>query len=257
MLEIPAVSEIGGVRREGVGAQAGWRLGVEVGSLSSFYSMENPSLGKVELPVPVTATQVEGSLNLSARVSLPDATLLATEQQSPLGRRIQVSALEDSLLMDAVLRFRIPLELAHKVYLGDRELPWRRENKYHQVAGVSARIEKADGSVLQLEPVLHHAPAGMALLTYLRDEPEGWVLHIRLRAERPDRYSVRGCHRLYNRPFPAWVQSCLRRIPGFMERTLYLRERVSQRIPFQTNGAVFMPRGSSLDFGVVCTTTTL
>jgi hypothetical protein len=254
MLDAPKICPAGGVLRNGVGAQAGWRLGVEVGSLSTFYSMEAPALGKAELPVRVTATPVADSLNLSALVTLPDATLLVTEHQSPMGRRLQVTALQDSLLMDAVLRYRIPLALAHKVYLGNHELPWRRANKYHQAEGRYALIEGPDGVTRQLTPFLGQAPKGMALFTYLRDEPEGWVLHIRLRAECPDRYSVRGCHRLYNRPFPAWAQSCLSRIPGFLARTLYLRERVSQRIPFQTNGAILLPRGAALDFGVVCTT---
>lgn len=251
MPDTPEISPIGGVRRGGVGPQAGWLLGVEVGSLSSFYSMEDPSLGKVKLPVPLSVRTSARTLRLAAQVSLPDATLLVVETQSDCGRRLRVHTLEDSLLMDAVLRFRIPLELAHKVYLDDRELPWLRSNRYHQIAGARARIERAGGETLLLTPILHRAPAGMTLFTYLRDEPQGWVLHVRLRAERPDRYSVRGCHRLYNRPFPAWAQFVLSRIPGFLTRTLYLRERVSQRIPFQTNGAVRMPRGSILDFEVV------
>jgi hypothetical protein len=217
--------------------------------------MENPSLGKVQLPVETSMQGSDQALDLSALVNLPDATLRVTERQLDTGeRRLCVEALEDSLLMDAVLRFRIPLSLAHKVYLGERELPWQRLNKYHQEPGVTARIVQPDGVSCQLEPVLYQAPAGMTLFTYLRDEPDGWVLHIRLRAERPDAYSVRGCHRFYNKPFPAWAQALLSRIPTFLSRTLYLRERISQRIPFQTNGAVFLPRGAVLDFGVTCTT---
>lgn len=255
MLKAVATTPDGGVRRTGLGKQTGWKLGVEVGTLSTFYSMENPALGNVALPARVLIQEAEGGLSLDASVCLPDATLRVTEHQlQDGGRSLRVEALEDSFLMDAVLRFRIPLDLVRKVYLGEREIPWRRANKYHQEAGVSALIEQTDGGACLLEPVLRQAPEGMTLFTYLRDEPEGWVLHVRLRAERPDAYSVRGCHRFYNKPFPAWLQAVFARTPALLSRTLYLRERVSQRIPFQTNGAVFLPRGSVLDFGVVCTT---
>ncbi len=181
---------------------------------------------------------------------MADAHLLIVEEERGDYRTLSVTALADSLLMDAVLRFEIPLDGVAQVSLGDEVIPWARANHYHQRPACRATVSLKDGSYWSATPCNAVLPVGMSLLTYVRDEPDRWILHARARAERPDVYSLRGCSRWYNRPFPAWCQRVLAKAPRLASRLLYLRERVSQRIPFQANGAVLLKAGETLSFGV-------
>lgn len=224
-------------------------LGVEVGSLSTFFSMQHPRLGALEVLRLVDEHQPERR-RLLREVRMADAHLLIEETEQADYRTLTVTALDDSLLMDAVLRFEIPLEQVAQASLGNEVIAWARANHYHQRPACRATVRLKDGTYWSATPCNAVLPVGMSLLTYLRDEPDRWILHVRARAERPDVYSLRGCTRWYNKPLPAWCQRVLSKAPRLASRLLYLRERVSQRIPFQANGAVRLKAGEALSFSV-------
>lgn len=226
-------------------------LDLEVGSLATFFSGDHPARGAVSVPRELVAEK-DGRRELSYEVIYPDGRLRITETETGSRRVLRIEALDDSLVMDAVIRFVLPLNVVNAVALNETVIPWRRQNRYHQVERAIARIDFNDGSALQLRPFTESEglPPGLFLMTYLRDEPEAWILHIRVRANKPTHFSTRGCVRWYNKPFPGWAQAVFRKIPGFYAATLLIRERVSQRIPCQTNGAVLLKRGAAFEFGV-------
>lgn len=240
-----------GIQRVSSPLGGAW-LGLEIGSLSTFFSGERPALGNIRIE---QAHHWEPSAHqgreLIYDVRYPDARLHLQEVELEQARQLSVRALGDSLLMDAVLRFVFPLSEVRAVVLNNRPIPWKRQNKYHQEAAAIAKIQLKDGTWRTFVPLRDgELPEGLELLTYVRDEPDAWVLHIRVRANQPTHFQIRGCSRWYNKPLPAWAQRLLNRMLLLQRTTLYIRERVSQRIPFQTNGAVYLPRGTSFRFGV-------
>lgn len=224
---------------------------LEVGSLATFFSGDYPGRGAVSVPRELVA-EADGQRVLAYDVTYPDGLLRLTETETNNQRVLRIEALADSLVMDAVIRFVLPLKVVESVALNNTVIPWRRQNKYHQVERAVADIEFKDGTALRLRPFAGAAglPEGLFLMTYLRDEPNAWILHIRVRANKPTHFSTRGCVSWYNRPFPGWAQAVFRSIPGFHAATLLIRERLSQRIPFQTNGAVLLKKGEAFEFGV-------
>lgn len=227
------------------------QLGLEVGSLSTFFSMEHPELGQVS----ATLTGYEEDENARVvrwDVRMPDAHLLIEEREHEGCRKLAITALEESRLMDAVLRFVLPLQFVRAVWLNEEPIAWAKRNFYHQRENAIARVELTDGTrwTFEVNVAGEGLPLGLKQLTYLRDEPTQWILHARVRANEPQHYSLRGCTRLYNKPLPGWVQRIWAALPWLAKGTLYIRERVSQRIPFQTNGAVTLAKGQSFEFSV-------
>ena len=229
----------------------GLELGVEVGSLSTFFSRQNPALGKGVQSHRKEWVNEQGGPCFSTCVRMPDANIRIEELRTPLQRTLTVEALEDSWLMDAVLRYEIPLSLNPEVMLNERIIEWKRANKYHQVPSCEAFVRLKGSVSYKFSPLNYHGPEGLEFLTYLRDEPDRWILHFRARAGRPQKMSMRGCFRWFNKPFPLWVQALVSVWPAIGHKTLYLREKYTQRIPFQTNGAVRLKKGEKISFSVI------
>lgn len=163
-------------------------------------------------------------------------------------RHISVTAQNDSYLMDAVLRFSLPKNTVRRAFIGDTEIKHQRRNKYYQHEASTVRFELQDGSILRFDSFAFRLPPGMSFFVYLRDEPGCWIFHVRALATKPERLMLKGCHRLYNGPLPNFLQNIVLKLPTLKENLLYIRERFSQRIPFQINGSSLLRSGESIDF---------
>lgn len=228
------------------------RFGIEVGSLSTFFSAERPALGAVtHLHSFLDGAEASATSRLIVNeVQMADAHLKIEELEHANKRTLRVTALQDSQLMDAVIRFVFPLAKVERVAMNDKTIPWARRNFYHQYENGQATIHLKDGRKWRFTVTVEGdgLPRGMHQMTYLRDEPNDWVLHARVRANEPDFFSLRGCMRWYNKPLPGWVQTLWNKLPALANATLHIRERISQRIPLQTNGAVLLKKGQSILF---------
>jgi hypothetical protein len=228
---------------------------VEVGTLATFFSSEDEGVGYASREgFRWVHTPRGNSWEMTSLVRYDDAFVDVKETGHLEGaaghRSLVISAREDSFLMDAVLRFVIPLEKIEHVQVGSVTVRHRRANRYHQTAMCPVVFRTRSGRTVTFTPRCSSVPPGMEPLVYVRDEQDRWVFHVRLLAVRPARTLLKGCHRLFNKPFPKWAQRFASRFPRLIARTLYLRERVSQRIPFQANGAVLVERGSSFTLEV-------
>lgn len=230
------------------------QLGIEVGSLETFFSFENPQLGDIYLPDGAIFSGSENGWQIEACPVFSDANILIAEGAclSDLGglRRLTVSSDRDTLLMDSVLRFTFDKVRVKAAYLNETKIKHRSENRYHQRASCNVRIEFKSGWSLDFCPTGAEIPQGMECVTYLRDERQRWVLHFRALSIRPTHYLLKGCHRLWNRKLPGLLQALLLSCPAAVRHLLYVRERVSQRIPIQLNGAVALRAGERISLGV-------
>lgn len=228
------------------------RLGIEVGSLSSFFSSERAE----KQGITYRTFTIDGVTHweYATETAMPESELLICERgESSItdGRReLTVEALKESLLMDAVLRFVVPLELVDEVAIGEEVIAHRAKNRYHQRPMQPVSLKFKSGADLRFAPIFSVVPEGMNPVVYFRDELRQWILHFRILAMQPDATVFKGCHRWFNTPFPEWLQVPVRKCSWLQQQLLYVRERVSQRIPVQVNGAVRLKKNERVQFGV-------
>lgn len=231
----------------------GLDLGIETGTLESFFSFENRALG--------TATEQSdrfysdgANWAFDAEIAFETASVMLRETGAATAmggyRNLQLRARGGSSLMDCVQRFVVPKSQVKTARIGAKIIAHTRRNFYHQFPAEEVTLTLQSGVVLRFTPDLIPLPKGFAHMVYLRDEPEAWILHFRALALAPDRYVLKGCSRWFNRPVPQAVQNVVFAIPGLRDGLLYIRERLSQRIPFQVNGAVDMMLDDVLELSV-------
>ena len=229
-------------------------LGLEIGTLSTFCSFENNKLGNALVEQEAFGRSDSGDWHFSSQVKFSDAHLKVTEVchvDRTCGRRnLEVEALADSRLMDVVLRFVIAKDRVRSAFIGNREITHRRRNRYHQYDFDQVILNLVNGTRLTFHPVGAALPAGFEHVVYLRDEPGRWILHVRALALAPSHYVLKGCSRWYNRPFPLMIQSMVLGSTWLRSRLLYVRERISQRIPIQVNGAADLAKGRVIQLAV-------
>jgi hypothetical protein len=229
-------------------------FGIEIGALDTFFSFENQRLGKAELRQDAFKAHNNGNWFYTSRIRFSDALLMVSEEgqvDQTCGQRVlKVEAMENSRLMDAVVRFVLDKDQVKSAFIGAQEIIHQRKNRYHQYPLDLVTLHLKNGLVMSFQPIPSVLPPGFKHVVYLRDEPDKWILHIRALALNPSHYVLKGCTRWYNRPFPLIVQRIVLSSTWLRSRLLYVRERVSQRIPVQVNGAANLPKGGIIQLAV-------
>ena len=228
-------------------------LGIETGTLESFFSFENRALGTAtEQSARFYSDGARWAFDAEIAFETASVTLHETGFATAVGgqRRLRLCARGRSHLMDCVQRFVIPKSQVKTARIGTNVIAHKRRNFYHQFPADEVALTLRSGAVLRFTPDQTGMPAGFSHVVYLRDEPEAWILHFRALALAPNRYVLKGCSRWFNRPVPKVMQEVLFAVPGLRDRLLFIRERLSQRIPFQVNGAAELAPDEGLDLGV-------
>ena len=217
------------------------KSGIEIGTLESFYSFENASLGLVDQETAISLKH-DACWSTRGKLKFKTAHLSFIEngslQKNEGLRTLDISAKETSYLMDSVIRFVIPKQIVRSAKVGQRTITHEKRNRYHQYPLDEVTLSLTNGASINFYPQKFFLPRGFAAVVYLRDEPRSWVLHYRALALDPCSHTLKGCCRLYNKPIPRILETLIfKLIPRLRKDLLYIRERVSQRIPFQVNGA--------------------
>lgn len=229
-------------------------FGIEIGTLETFFSFENYQLGTAQVKLENFEAREKGNWRYESEIQFSDACLKVSEEgqaDQRCGRRVlKVEAMENSRLMDTVIRFILDKDQVKSAFIGPHEIIHQRLNRYHQYPLDQITLHLKNSLVLSFQPIPSVLPPGFKHVVYLRDEPDKWILHIRALALDPSHYVLKGCTRWYNRPFPLIVQRIVLGSTWLRTRLLYVRERVSQRIPVQVNGAADLPKGSIIQLAV-------
>ena len=231
-----------------------FNLGIEIGTLETFFSFENRLLGKSSQKNLTFKSDAE-SWEFGGEIIFQKAHIQVSERgivsKGNGERTILINAINHSLLMDCVLRFVIPKEQIKVAKIGSQIIKHERRNKYHQFASNEVELILYSGYVIKFTPFEVNLPEGFSSVVYLRDEPKDWILHFRALSLSPSEYSLKGCIRWFNRPFPIVIQRFIFKVfPGVRQRLLYVRERISQRIPIQVNGASVLRAGEAIKMSV-------
>lgn len=230
-------------------------IGIEVGFLESFFSFQNIALGSVlrddeRIDVDVNAWNYASQIRFDASCCQIVEEGILNDDGGGL-RSLKLRANSKSLLMDCVLRFVISKDCVQDASIGGRGIKHERRNRYHQFPVDCVRFVLHSGAILSFAPIAMQLPRGFSPVVYLRDEPDVWILHYRALALHPTQFVLKGCSRWYNKAVPlAFQRALFTFLPSLRRKLLYIRERVSQRIPFQVNGAAELAKGEMIQMSV-------
>ncbi len=216
-----------------------FRLSIEVGILDSFFSSTHPARGSGKI-----YGQHDSAEGRELVVKYPNTSLTVTDKFKSNKRETKFKIDSDGLYMDMVQRWVVRKEDVCCWDVGGERIYHRRKNFYYQFACSSLTMVGKDGCI-RFEPLVTINSTKLSPLIYVRDEPDCWIFHVRLLSEEPDVITVKGCSKFYSKVFPKFIRQFLKRY-GLDKRLLYVRERISQRIPFQAQGANYLSKGDTV-----------
>lgn len=232
-------------------------LGVEAGTLTTFFSRTHPDRGRLEEHETRVEQASGDSLVLQSRFLLRGCrddeirmrvrdTLERTE--NGFGRIVRFDAEAGSLVRDMVSRYVLDAEDA-RVTVGGRTFSHRGSNRYLQFPCAPSRI-RARGAEVRVETSFEAGGDAMEGLVYFRDEPAAdyrpgpWIFHERWMARRRDRTATNYAWRLGSGTVPETVHRLLEGA-GAHRALMDARERTSPRLPVQTVGAALLEEDAS------------
>lgn len=236
--------------------------GVEYADSSAFFSLEDGFGYRYEV-LEKRETVSLPSRELREVVRMREGLVCLELSESLEGprayrRTCTLTCLEDTTLMDFVLRYRFLASDFPTGYVAGRALPFAGSGIYHQHPVSSAAVGNARYSI-RVEAVGSLAPPSMKGCVYLRDGEDAWVLHLRMVPVRWEKEVLKLCSRWFGtRPLPQWVSKPLLRVPR-VRRALWYR---GERRPWRNRlAAVFSPnayplarlkKGEVLQWDAVC-----
>ena len=203
--------------------------GVEFADSSAFYSLEDGFGYRYEL------LEHQESTGPSFRkifqvVRMREGLVSVALTETLTGPRkfcstCTLTCLENTTLMDFVLRYRFLASRFPRGYIAGRALSFVGSNVYHQYSVDSAAIGNSEYSI-RVEVVDSTVPSSMKGHMYLRDSDDTWVLHVRMLPVAWNKEVIKLCSRWFGtRPLPQWVSAPLLRTPRVKEALWYRGER--------------------------------
>ena len=193
----------------------------------------------------------------SAIVRMPEGhwKLLLTdciESSQVVYRTAELISLDDTVLMDFVMRFRFRKEYFHSAEIAGRTLEHRASDVYNQYPVRNARLNGHNFSVC-IEIEESQSGSAMTPMLYLRDHADEWIVHARMIPVQYHKEVIKICNSWAGtRPIPRRVSRTLLTVPGLRSFLWYRNERkpyprVIRRM-FNPNAfaMAFLPKGESL-----------
>ncbi len=203
--------------------------GVEFADSSAFYSLEDGVGYRYELLEEQATTRGDGR-DLLQIVRLREGMVrleLAERLEGPRAfrRTCTLTCLEDTTLMDFVLRYRFLASWFPRGYIAGRALPYAESRVHYQYPVEEASVGNDRFSV-RVVAVGATVPARMRAHVYLRDGDGAWTLHLRMLPGSWDREVIKLCSRWFGtRSLPRIVSAPLLAVPLFREALWYRGER--------------------------------
>jgi len=235
-------------------------LGIEYGTLTTFYSQRHPERGNVlkrnyniaklcEKEASITTeSYIKGYIQDEAEIFIKDNLSL---NGSTFTRITAFKSLRDSLIMDLVVRYVLFNEIIKSIEISGNNLMHASKNIYYQYPVNNACIYLDEGLKVEISSTKKIKERFGSYL-YFRDEgcwdykEKYWVFHSRILVNQPEETVIKGCHKFYNRPFPGFIDKMFKRLPLYMYFHR-IRENKCTWFPFQVNGAAWLKKGDELE----------
>lgn len=236
---VPAAIRCGGIR--------GTDFGIETADRHSFFTLA-PERHGTRITEDRALTNGPGSGERRLTVEMAEGRWSTVITSSLHKRGLALSAslttLSPSLFQDFVVRAVFSGDSFTEASIGGEHFQHTGSNIYHQHpvrhAALSGPAGKLDIQVTESVP----GPAFEQVL-YVRDAPEGWVVHARLIPKMP--YAllwVRWFNRFARLSLPDWASRVLLSVPGLKSRIWYAAERGGRNVlQLQASGLARLDAG--------------
>lgn len=203
--------------------------GVEFADSSAFFSLEE-GVGYRYSVLEEQESQDGFSHEVTKTIRMKEGVVrleLSEWLESPTDfrRSCKLTCLEDTILMDFVLRYRFLSSSFQKGYIANKKLVFKNTRIYHQYPVETARLSNPEYSVsVSVENKI--IPRTMGGFMYLRDGDGCWVLHVRMLPIKGDKEVIKLCSKWFKtKPLPSWISAPALRIPGLKKAIWYRGER--------------------------------
>lgn len=237
-----------------IGAIAGTAFGIETADRHSFFTLAPERFGARILSDSAPNLDPEtGERRLSVEMAEGkwDAILTASPGPRHLTLAASLTTLSPSLFQDFVLRAVFSRDSFTEAEIGGTRFAHADHNLYHQFAVDNARLSGPGGTATIQVSEAATGPWFDQLL-YVRDAPEGWVIHARLLPKPPyAKLWVRWFNRFARFSLPDALSHALLSVPGVRRRLWYAAERGdAHALQLQASGLAGVPAGETLSLAM-------
>lgn len=231
--------------------------GIETADFSSFFSLENGvgyRYSSIRDVLDFDDTHFRREIVCDMRHgkwSLECEDRIVSEFR--IARAAKITAIEDSFLMDFVVRFRIRKKYVTRAMIAGRSFVHAGTNIYYQYPTREAFLDTSFGRVrIGIEEF--DGAGRFSPFMYVRDRGEEWIIHARLLPDPPTHTTIKLCNSFFKtRPIPQWMTEEILKSKSIRDALWYRGERrpYASRALRWLNPCAFglsmLPKGSSLE----------
>lgn len=203
--------------------------GIETADSVGFFSLE-PGVGYRYRRTAEEYSSDESCSRAKSVVRMPEGHWQLSledriESASSICRQAQLTSLEDTILMDFVLRFRFRKQFFHEARIAGRTLRHRASDVYNQYP---VRAAQLIGEEFSISVEIEDAQCGEELcpMLYVRDHADEWVVHARMIPQRHAKEVIKLCNGWAGtRSLPLWLSRPVLALPGMRSFLWYRNER--------------------------------
>ena len=140
-------------------------------------------------------------------------------------RSAELTALDDTVLMDFVLRFRFLKDNFSQAMIDDKIINHENSNRYHQYSVREVKLLGALGSVcISIDEQI--CTQNFLPQMYVRDRGDEWIIHARMMPVKPHKTVIKLCSRWFRtKALPQFLTNVLLSSGLIRDQLLYRNER--------------------------------
>ncbi|UUX52044.1 hypothetical protein NUH88_10150 [Nisaea acidiphila] len=243
---IPAALRIGRIE--------GTAFGIETADRHSFFTLAPERFGaRIIDDRAVLIGPENGQRDLTVEMAEGSwtASIASTVGPSRLSLAASLTTLSPSFFQDFVLRAVFSASSFHEAEIGGERFAHENRNLYHQHAVREAKLSGPNGT-LTVRVTGAAARSWFDQWLYVRDAPEGWVVHARLLPREPyARLWVRWFNRFGRISLPDAASRAVLAVPYFREKLWYAAERGGAgALQLQASGLAGVPAEETLSLAM-------
>ena len=182
--------------------------GVEFADSNSFFSMENGKGHRAQILY--SESECQSSIySFKYRIKMSEGLVEVIGAdcicEDKIIRKLKLTALEDSKLLDFVMRFRFNKDIYEIAEIDNKEIKYAGTNKYYQYKCDHVLLRGKYGNVI-VRTLKASTGENMDFYMYARDSAEDWVVHARMLPNCDENIVIKLCSKWFKtKPLPKLV----------------------------------------------------
>lgn len=177
--------------------------GIEFADSNSFFSLEEGGWRSIrkEVTIQKEAKKLKGSMKVELSEGMFKLNFSDSVENNSIIRIASLVAIQDSWLLDFVLRFRFKKKYFHSAIIANQTIKHSNSNIYHQFPTNRVNLI-GDKNTLQVNLTESKHPSNFSPFMYVRDSGDEWIVHCRLLPSSPKKVILKLNVPWYNRALP-------------------------------------------------------